>query len=447
MTLTLEFDRGELIRVGSWLWLKYNQVSFRKISVKAMNTTIKQAKTILNQQTITETSPGTILQDFQTFLNLLQDEGIEVSGKHSLFPLKHLAALNAQLTEPTQLDLKRPVQKSYPALNGIYLLLRTTGLAVVISEKRKQKLVLDEATYEAWNQLNVTEQYFTLLEAWLVHASDETIGERDQFPTLFNCIRFWQMLNQDEIQLTKELEGYFAFRYTLGWHNLALFDLFGLMRVEQGKPEKGKGWRVQRLEKTVYGKGILTILRFALVGEESPFSRVFQEIIQVEPIIRFGKLQPLFQPYFPQWQNSLVVQQDDSIEGIYIFKVSLGKPWRRIAIPSFLYLDDLAEAILDAFEFSDDHLYQFIGKQSTGKILMINHPFLEDPPCTDEFLVEALPLKVGQTMTFLFDLGSRWEFKLTLEEIQPLTQDCKQPQLLHASGQAPEQYDFGEEWD
>jgi len=168
MTLTLDFDRGELIRVGSWLWLKYNQVSFRKISVKAMNTTITQAKTILNQQTITETSPGTILQDFQTFLNLLQDGGIEVSGKHSLFPLKHLADLNAQLTEPTQLDLKRPVQKSYPALNGIYLLLRTTGLAVVISEKRKPKLVLDEATYEAWNQLNVTEQYFTLLEAWLV---------------------------------------------------------------------------------------------------------------------------------------------------------------------------------------------------------------------------------------------------------------------------------------
>jgi len=71
-----------------WEWLKYNQVSFRKISVNAMNPTIEQAQTILNQQTITETSPGTILQDFQTFLNLLQDEGIEVSGKHRLFPLK-----------------------------------------------------------------------------------------------------------------------------------------------------------------------------------------------------------------------------------------------------------------------------------------------------------------------------------------------------------------------
>jgi len=223
--------------------------------VNAMNPTIEQAQTILNQQTITETSPGTILQEFQTFLNLLKDEGIEVSGKHSLFPLKHLAALNAQLTEPTQLDLKRPVQKSYPALNGIYLLLRTTGLAVVISEKRKQKLVLDEATYQLWNQLNVTEQYFTLLEAWLVHASDETIGERDQFPTLFHCIRFWQMLNEDEIQLTKELEGYFAFRYTPGWHNLALFDLFGLMRVEQGKPEKGKVGGCSVLKKPLMGKG------------------------------------------------------------------------------------------------------------------------------------------------------------------------------------------------
>lgn len=430
-----------------------------------MKTTIKKAQTILKQQIITETSPGTILQDFQTFLNLLKDEGIEVSGKHSLFPLKHLATLNAQLTEPTQLDLKRPVQKSYPALNGIYLLLRTTGLAIVVSEKRKQKLVLDEVTYQVWNQLNVTEQYFTLLEAWLVHASDETIGEQDQSPTLLQCIHFWQRLNQDKIQLTKDSEGYFDqrsaagsavrrrstadFRYLLGWHNLALFDLFGLMRVEQGKPEKGKGWRVQRLKKTAYGKGILTILGLALFGEGPQFSgsSVFQEIIKVEPVIRFGKLQTVFQPYFPQWQNNLVVQPNDSTEGIYIFRVSLGKPWRRIGIPSFLCLDDLAEAILDAFEFLDDHLYQFIGKQSTGKTLMINHPFLEEPPCTDEFLVETLPLKVSQTMTFLFDLGARWEFNLTLEEIQPLTQDGTQPQLLHASGQAPEQYDFDQEWD
>jgi len=29
-----------------------------------------------------------------------------------------------------------------------------------------------------------------------------------------------------------------------------------------------------------------------------------------------------------------------------------------------------------------------------------------------------------------FDSRSRWQFKLTLEEIQPLTQHCKQPQLL-----------------
>jgi len=46
-----------------------------------------------------------------------------------------------------------------------------------------------------------------------------------------------------------------------------------------------------------------------------------------------------------------------------------------------------------------------------------------------------------------YDLGSRWKFKLTLEEIQPLNQDDKLPQLLSASGQAPEQYDFDEEWD
>jgi hypothetical protein len=397
-------------------------------------TDLEQAKTTLTHQTIDENNPGTILKDFNTFLQLIKDEGIEVSGKNSLFPLKLLPELNALLISPIRIDLKRPVQKSYPPLNGIYLLLRTTGLAVVVPENKKQKLALDEATYESWQQLNLTEQYFTLLETWLIHASPETIAEKHHNNNLMTCINFWQT--------TKDTEGDLGFNYIPGFYNLALFDLFGLLKVEEGKPEKGKGWRVIGFEKTAYGKAIFALLVSYFFGTGSRFglSELFENLLQEELIPKFGKLQDILQPYFPEWKNNLIIHQEQSSEGVYIFKASLESAWRRIAIPSFLLLDDLAEAILNAFEFDNDHLYAFICKQRIGKTLYIKHSFMDDPPYTDEFSVGDLPLKEGQTMIFLFDLGDNWEFKLVLEEIQAPNRDLNKPTLLKSSGKPPEQY-------
>ncbi len=43
--------------------------------------------------------------------------------------------MNERLSEPIQLDLKRPQQKSYPPINGLYLLLRASGLGQIISKE------------------------------------------------------------------------------------------------------------------------------------------------------------------------------------------------------------------------------------------------------------------------------------------------------------------------
>jgi hypothetical protein len=409
----------------------------------------EDAKEIIKNQLIDENNPGPILKDFNTFLSLVKKEGIEVSGKNSLFPLKLLPQLNSYLTNPTLIDLKRPVQKSYPYLNGIYLLLRTTSIAYIIYEGKKQKLILDETTYQSWNQLNSTEQYLTLLEAWLIHAGDETIGESYSENNLLRCTNFWQNLAKDKIKINKNNQGYYSFNYSPGLHNLALLDLFGFIKLKQGKPETAKGWRITEIEKTVYGNTLLSILIYSLLVEESenlsPVS--LWNFIDRNDFIKYGKLQKVLQPYFPQWQNNLILNQEKSPEGVYIFKVSLGKPWRQIAIPSHLDLDSLADIILDAFDFDRDHLYQFTCKQRTGAILNINHPYIEEKPFTNKFSVGELPLQKGGKMTFLFDFGDNWEFDLILEEIQAPDPKLKKPTILKSYGKAPEQYDYDDQWD
>src|ERR1019366_10777012 len=76
-----------------------------------------------------------------------------------------------------------------------------------------------------------------------------------------------------------------------------------------------------------------------------------------EPAV--GAWQPLFKPFFPEWRENLVLPRPEAREGVFVFKVSLGKVWRQIAIPDSLTLDDLAGAILDAVDFDSDHLYEF----------------------------------------------------------------------------------------
>ncbi len=89
--------------------------------------------------------------------------------------------------------------------------------------------------------------------------------------------------------------------------------------------------------------------------------------------------------------------------GLHIFKVSLGKNlWRIIAVPGDTPLDFMANAILDAYNFGHDHLDRFTYTDSFGVPRHVNHPYLEEPPSTEEVIVGDLPLGPGDALTYLF---------------------------------------------
>lgn len=131
-------------------------------------TLAKSQQRLLQELSIDKNQPGTILHDFQTLIDFLQPNGMEVSSVNNLLPLKVLSEVNSRLSHPIEIKLKRSVQKSYPYINGLYLLLRSSGIAQIRSQGKKQILALDAATLESWSNLNLTERYFNLLEAWLI---------------------------------------------------------------------------------------------------------------------------------------------------------------------------------------------------------------------------------------------------------------------------------------
>jgi hypothetical protein len=270
----------------------------------------EEQQQLLEQIPIDENTPGTILRDFQTLLDFLQPNGTTVSGVHNLFPLKSLPEINSRLSHPIDTNLKRPQQKSYPYINGLYLLVRASGLSQVKHVGKKATLVLDEALLQSWTKLNPTERYFTLLEAWMIGGNEEILGERyDSIGNLMKCLQFWPRIPDKGLKITKYTDQN-EFSYLPGIHNIALLHLFGFLSVRSGKPEAGKGWRITHLQRLPFGDAMLRLL-FTIYAKKG-----FTWESQGNLSVTFGELQSDFKPFFPEWENNLAISSSEFSEGI-----------------------------------------------------------------------------------------------------------------------------------
>lgn len=398
----------------------------------------------LRQQRIDETGPGTILPDFQALLEFIGSEGTPVSKAQNFFSMKSLAEINARLSHPLEIALNRPQQKSYSNIYGLYMLLRASGLSYIETKGKKYILKLEPTVLESWNSLNPTERYFNLLETWLLWGNEETMGRLNFFITdLDKCLKLWKQIPDEGLKVANYEEQQSFHRFP-ELYNIALLELFGLLSVEHGKPEPKKGWRFAGLKRSPWGDVLLRAL-LVLDGQQER-EELEEEEEEDKPLERtLGTWQPFFQPFFPEWQHNLKALQVQSRQGFYIFKVSLGACWRRIGIPADATLEDLSSTILRSVDFDNDHLHSFYWKNSYGSRVWVNHHFMDEPPFTSDFSIGSLPLKEGQSFTYLFDFGDNWQFKVKLERIEPAEASII-PRILEYSGEAPEQYpDYDEE--
>jgi hypothetical protein len=146
---------------------------------------------------------------------------------------------------------------------------------------------------------------------------------------------------------------------------------------------------------------------------------------------------------------------------VFILKVALAgrkSIWRRIALRGDQTLDDLHEAIFDAFDRDDEHLYSFYfpraGTKGRGRARLRDAveyacPFsCEDSgPFSDEALhnaaeteLSSLGLKPGQVFLYLFDFGDEWWHEITVEKVDAPEAKGKYPQVVEKHGKSPPQY-------
>ena len=403
----------------------------------------------LAAQDFEQRAPGTILRDFEALLSLLGDAGLPVTPTH-LFAMSSLETINRQLAQPLELRLKRALQKSYPPINGLYLLLRATGLGRIDTSLKQPRLQLDPFVLASWRSLNATERYFALLRAWWGRAREEMIGERRSGwgSTILQSILLFVDRFPETGNLTMQTpQDADTLRYYPGFYNLALLELFGLFDLRARPPAEGQGWRPEQLRMTEWGRALLGnyagFLRQSLAPEaESTLSLLGLET-WADPWDCFEAWSRWVRPHLPAWQKDLELPVPVFQPGPHVFKVALGAEcWRRIAIPGDADLDRLATAILDAFHFDRDHLYCFSYRDRFGRTIDIDHPYLagdSEHALADAVKIGELPLAPGMRLDFLFDFGDQWHFTLHTESIDAGPAIHK-PRVLEKHGKAPKQY-------
>jgi pRiA4b ORF-3-like protein len=133
--------------------------------------------------------------------------------------------------------------------------------------------------------------------------------------------------------------------------------------------------------------------------------------------------------------------------GTHILRVSLGaRVYRDIEIASSNKLYDLAKTIVRVFDFDFDHAFGFYSKIK-GNVYdsPIKYELFADMGESDARSVkrsrisEAFPA-VGGQMTFLFDYGDGWQFRVKATGFGKKERGVTYPRLLKSLGDAPEQY-------
>ena len=427
---------------------------------------------LLQNLKIDDTQPGTLLHDFQIMLDVFHSKEQKLTATQQI-PLSVIREINPRLKNPMDVRLKRSQQNSYPRIEGLYLLLRASGLTSLRTKGKTARLIFDEEWLEQWNQFNPTEKYCHLLESWIIRGYEEILGGH---ANAFGISRTLDKIMTGYRQITAKgmkIKSYKHFRQEFSFYpqtyNLALMELFGMVKIIEGKPVDGDGWQVKKVERTKLGEALLAALFHAIyqpddevddddmedfLGNLFNLDDDFDDEDDIEePVLsedepeqpmQFSMLQPLLQEYFPAWQKTIEPPHREIMVGKFTFKVSLANQWSAtISLDGEQPMDSLASAILSAVQFDNDHLYEFTYKSRFGKQVSIPHPYSAEIYSTEEIAIGLPGFKPGTQLKFIFDFGDWWEFDVVLEDYNP-DKRTKKVEIISTTGEAPEQYP---DWD
>ncbi len=107
-------------------------------------------------------------------------------------------------------------------------------------------------------------------------------------------------------------------------------------------------------------------------------------------------------------------------------------------------MENLHDAIQEAFGWDDDHLYAFfLSGRAWDSLTEVHCPFPggdAEPPLADEVTLAELELQPGQRFLYLFDFGDNLRHQIEVVDSFPAPAEGSFPRIVQSHGEAPPQY-------
>ena len=377
----------------------------------------------IKEQPFTELLPGTVVKDINTLLKTISKTKLPLTPKKTSIANDLLPSLNESMVNPHKVNIPVKISVSlFPNMKGLYLLLRASNLTKVELVKLPV-LSLHKSHYAQWEKLNTTEQFVWLLESWILRGHPEIIGEgRDISRNISDWIYFGMACFKKAWVNT---DGRSNVKYSPGYVNIALMQLFGFIDVSENKTDS-KERNIHKITLTNFGRSY-----FGSINE------IFDELDWLfEPEVLISPIKD----NLIDVKKSITLQKSSALKGSVVFEISLGRCKRKIELPVNNSLGLLFHEIIEVFDFDYDHLYEFRIKNQAGITQEYGHSHLDScDEYADDVKLSDLELTIGQEFKLIYDFGDNWQFKIKLIAIN-MDSTIKKAILLEKRGEAPEQY-------
>ena len=125
---------------------------------------------------------------------------------------------------------------------------------------------------------------------------------------------------------------------------------------------------------------------------------------------------------------------------IKVYPAGMGREvYRNIEICGDETLDRLCQIILEAFDFDDEHLYEFCMDNRMYSENSYQSDPEEDDAATD-IALDKLKLNKGQKFSLHYDFGDDWMFTITVHKINEV-EESFEPRIVKSKGQI-QQYPY-----
>jgi hypothetical protein len=387
----------------------------------------------------TESTP--ILRDFSIFTRYMSAHRVLLTKSNLFIPGKDLFEINKEMTWPATDTTVRTIQPMYPELNFLYHLSLAGRLFRKIEGKNNQAMLEPTQKLQLYETLKLAEKYVFLLETLWVDADWDKIGVENRPFYSHSIPRVFDFLSKQKPGKRIPLQ-------RINWNDTMPMDIqqlgkwdyvllyFSYLGFWSVVPDT-KNMNKLQLRRCFIAQAIIpSALGVRLARILSKERDIFQwnthlkekfyseEATDLSNKVAQKSFEPFFLPFQPifkekELQKTIPRESTSFLNGNYVFKATLtSKRIHRIEITANRTLLDLHEAIQDAFNFDDDHLFSFFLDGLLWSDNRFNSRDDLEGPFADEIRIGDLGLYMGQIILYLCDFGEMCQIRLVLEEIR-----------------------------